>query len=439
MARTSASVTTPASLRFRARVKSLSAAAIAARAARSAASKRTTAPNASAAATATSACARCSATRAASPARLADRSPASRPPPSQTSSWIVSDARWFVRASGRFSASIAKFASLKCRWLRSEPKTYTGWSPRVQDSVASTRGSKPALASVSRVSAARTSAAAMRASAEAERARAMASASESGVWADAPRADASATSAMASRVCRIIAGKMQTMATGDSGRRRGRTGQKAPRVTKAGGSHLSQVRDGDRPADIYESLVRAAVKGDERALETLLVRVQDLAYRFSVTVCGNADGADDVMQEALIRTYRRVGQVRDPGAFTSWLYRTVRNACLMSRRRRVNEPRYFESLDLPSSDEWPDRSIQVPDRSPGPEEVALNLARRRRLRAALKRLPPPYRAVVLLREVEGLSTREAAAALSLSEANVKQRLHRARVMLQANLSDLDVE
>jgi RNA polymerase sigma-70 factor, ECF subfamily len=236
---------------------------------------------------------------------------------------------------------------------------------------------------------------------------------------------------------------MLRTAIGDKHRRRARGEAKAPpaatRVTKADRSHLSPVEDRGRPADAYEPLVQAAIGGDARALEALLVRVQGLAYRFSVTVCGNADGADDVMQEALIRTYRRVGQIRDLGAFKPWLYRTVRNACLMSRRRRVNEPRHFESIDRPASERWPDRPIEVPDPSPGPEAAAVNLGRRRRLRAAIKRLPPSYRAVVLLREVEGLSTREVAAALSLSEANVKQRLHRARVMLQASLADLEGE
>ncbi len=199
------------------------------------------------------------------------------------------------------------------------------------------------------------------------------------------------------------------------------------------------MADGDnrRRADAYEPLVRAAVDGDERALEELLVRVQDLAYRFSVTVCGRVDGADDVMQEALLRTYRRIGQIRDPGAFTPWLYRTVRNACLMSRRKRVAEPRYFEALEAPDTAIWPGRPLEIRDPSPGPEAAAINARRRRRLRAALRTLPPPYRAVVLLREVEGLSTRETAETLSISEANVKQRLHRARLMLQAQLASID--
>lgn len=223
---------------------------------------------------------------------------------------------------------------------------------------------------------------------------------------------------------------MQKARSGDSRRTTG-TGTAPNAVTKQDMPHLQG--DGRRKADAYEPLVRAAVAGDQRALEDLLVRVQDLAYRFSVTVCGHADGADDVMQEALLRTYRRIDQIRDPGAFTPWLYRTVRNACLMSRRRRVDEPKYFEPIDAPERAIWPGRSIDIGDPSPGPEAAAINARRRRQLRAALRRLPPPYRAVVLLREIEGLSTRETAETLSISEANVKQRLHRARLMLQAQL------
>jgi RNA polymerase sigma-70 factor (ECF subfamily) len=74
-------------------------------------------------------------------------------------------------------------------------------------------------------------------------------------------------------------------------------------------------------------------------METLLMRSQEVAYRFGVLVCGRTDEADDVMQEALLKTYRHVTRIRQPDAFRAWLYRTVRNACLMRRRTRVDEPR----------------------------------------------------------------------------------------------------
>ena len=189
----------------------------------------------------------------------------------------------------------------------------------------------------------------------------------------------------------------------------------------------------DHVQDEYADLVRLAATGDAEALDRLLMRVQQFAWRFSISVCGHADDAEDAMQEALIKTYRYVGRIREPGAFRPWLYRTVRNACLMGRRKRVGEPTRLQSLDevLPGSD-GPTRT-DAPYPGKDPEQLADNSGLRRRLRDALRTLPASDRAIVFLREMEGLSTREVAKVLSMSEDNVKTRLHRARVRLQADL------
>jgi RNA polymerase sigma-70 factor (ECF subfamily) len=183
--------------------------------------------------------------------------------------------------------------------------------------------------------------------------------------------------------------------------------------------------------------VRAAAAGDRHAIERLLMRAQEVAFRFSLLVCGHADDAEDVMQDALLRTYRHLGQIEQPGAFRAWLYRTVRNACLMKRRRRVDEPARVESLDERggSANDRHRPAHEVPDRARGPDEQALNAWLGRRLREALAVLPPVDRMIVILREVEGLSTREVAAVARISEANVKTRLHRARARLRAQLGE----
>jgi RNA polymerase sigma-70 factor (ECF subfamily) len=172
-------------------------------------------------------------------------------------------------------------------------------------------------------------------------------------------------------------------------------------------------------------------------MERLLMKAQEVAWRFSLSVCGHADDAEDAMQEALIKTYRHAGQIRDGAAFRPWLYRTVRNACLISRRKRVHEPRHIESFDTSIGVESAARLRDPADPGRDPEQQVFGIERRQALRKALRALPGPYRAVLFLREMEGLTTREVAAVLDISEDNVKARLHRARVALQKGLARID--
>lgn len=167
------------------------------------------------------------------------------------------------------------------------------------------------------------------------------------------------------------------------------------------------------------------------------MRAQEVAFRFSLLVCGHAEDAEDVMQEALIKTYRYVGRIERPEAFRTWLYRTVTNACRMKRRKRVDEPAHVMSLDAGQPDaDGNQGAIDVADSAKTPDALAVNTWLGKRLRLALDKLPPQYRYIVLLREVEGLSTKEVASVTGMSTDNVKTRLHRARVMLREELGHL---
>lgn len=171
-------------------------------------------------------------------------------------------------------------------------------------------------------------------------------------------------------------------------------------------------------------------------MEKLLVKAQESAYRFSLLVCGHPEDAEDVMQEALLKTYQHVSQISEPESFRTWLYTTVRNACLMKRRRRVGEPSDFVSADKRGEDDGSAVPVEVADPSRSIEQKLIDGWLDGRLREALNHLPPAYRMIVVMREIEGLSTKEVAAIAGLSEANVKQRLHRARLMMRKSLEQV---
>ena len=205
-------------------------------------------------------------------------------------------------------------------------------------------------------------------------------------------------------------------------------------MTNPDNANLSKD-DGERT--VYAVLVRGAAAGNSEAMEQLLMRAQEAAYRVSLLVCGQAEDAEDTMQEALLKTYRYVHRIKNPEAFRTWLYRTVRNACLMKRRRRVDEPGRFTSLEQGTANGSGEPvPIDVADQTRRADQQMIDAVVGERLRQALDRLPRAYRIIVVLREIEGLSTREVAEIAGISEANVKTRLHRARQMLRQSLEGL---
>jgi len=202
-------------------------------------------------------------------------------------------------------------------------------------------------------------------------------------------------------------------------------------VTKRGDVNPSS---GDAERADYAALVRMAAGGDRDAMERLLMRAQEVAYRFSLLVCGHPQDAEDVMQEALLKTYRYVGRIKQPDAFRTWLYTTVRNACRMKRRRHVGEPAHVSSIEqgaIGADGEPASIDVEAPARPA--DQLVMDAWINDRLRRALNALPPAYRMIVVLREMEGLSTREVASIAGISEVNVKTRLHRARVLLRQAL------
>ena len=165
---------------------------------------------------------------------------------------------------------------------------------------------------------------------------------------------------------------------------------------------------------------------DMVAFEQLVEEYADRVYGIALRITGSSTDAEDVMQEAFLQAFRSWESYRGEAAPFTWLYRITVNAALM--RARATRP-----TDLLS--ERPD-SEEIVDWSADAAQAALRDELQEQLAAAIVRLPEDLRVVLILRDVDGLSTAETAASLDLTEAAVKTRLHRARMTLRVHLSDL---
>src|SRR5881409_3903693 len=195
----------------------------------------------------------------------------------------------------------------------------------------------------------------------------------------------------------------------------------------------SAVADGRR-ADRDLALLEALRRHESTAAERLLTTYGESAYRLAVGITGNEQDAEEVVQDALWSVVRKIDTFREESAFGSWLYRIVANAAYeRCRRRRGRSGDVSLDLLLPVFDEHGRHVAPVADWSMSVDDPARQTELRMVLSTAIDELPTDYRAVVLLRDVEGLSQQETAEALGLTVVNVKTRLHRARLFLRKRL------
>lgn len=174
---------------------------------------------------------------------------------------------------------------------------------------------------------------------------------------------------------------------------------------------------------------------DPGAFDAFVERYGDRIYRFGRRMCGDRDDALDVLQDTLFTAYRALKNVEHPEALRTWVYRVAANACLMMRRKGKYAPEREISLDelMPSPEAGP--RVEIPDTSNLPDEAAERAEIVDRVRRAIGDLPPSYRIVLVMRDMEQLSTQEVADALGLNESAVKMRLHRARLMVRKLLEE----
>ena len=180
------------------------------------------------------------------------------------------------------------------------------------------------------------------------------------------------------------------------------------------------------------ALVQAAKGGDDSAFEELVKRYDRNVFRIAQHITQNREDAEDVVQDAFLKAYRNLEQFQGQSKFYTWLVRIAVNEALMKLRRR--RPERMVSLDEDVKTEEDSVPREVADWSPNPEQLYGQSELGDILKKTIQGLPPGFRTVFVLRDVEGLSTEETAEMLSLSIPAVKSRLLRVRLQLRERLA-----
>ena len=175
-------------------------------------------------------------------------------------------------------------------------------------------------------------------------------------------------------------------------------------------------------------LVRSAQKGDDGAFEALVRSYEKRVYHLALRMCGNAEDAYEVAQEAFLSAWKGLRFFRGESSFSTWLYRLTSNAAIdFLRRQRRQSGGNGPSLD----DE--EAFLEVADPAPSPHQQAEQLELREAVARGLAALSPEHRQVLLLRELQGMSYEEIAACLDLDLGTVKSRIARGREKLRKYL------
>lgn len=173
-----------------------------------------------------------------------------------------------------------------------------------------------------------------------------------------------------------------------------------------------------------EEIANKILGGETALFETLMRKYNERLYRISLSIVGDGDAAEDIMQTAYINAYRQLGNFEGRSSFGTWLTRILINESLLYKKREQRKQQLvMETTFTDKQDETPLSGL-------------LSKELKDVLEKAVARLPEKYRVVFVMREVEGMSTDETMEALELGESNVKMRLNRAKEMLRDSLQHL---
>lgn len=180
------------------------------------------------------------------------------------------------------------------------------------------------------------------------------------------------------------------------------------------------------------------MRGEPEAFDDFVEHFRAKIFHYTWLMCGHREDAEEVAQETLLKVFESLDQLREPERVRPWVFRIAKNECLMKRRKSIFAPARELSLDelMPEKiGDDGDLKLQIADWSRLPDEQAFQSEMKDALERAIAELPENYRSVILLRDMEELSTEDTAQILELSTDVVKTRLHRARLALRQKLDE----
>lgn len=181
--------------------------------------------------------------------------------------------------------------------------------------------------------------------------------------------------------------------------------------------------------------VKLLRSNDLESVSDAIGLLQRTVYAFSMKVCGHPEDAEDTMQDVLIRSVPHLTKITDPRALAVWLYTVTRNRCWRTRRKSIHAPKHTLSLEELMPDET-ELSLLLQQSGTDPERQILLREQNQLLHKAILSIPPEYRIVLVLHDIEDLETEQIAQVLGLKSGTVRVRLHRARLYVRKALSQI---
>lgn len=182
-------------------------------------------------------------------------------------------------------------------------------------------------------------------------------------------------------------------------------------------------------------LIDSIHRGRTDLFQRLVEKYQKRIYNFGLKICPNPQDAEDMVQESFINVFRYLKDFRRESSFKNWLYLIASSVCHKMKRKSKFAPERELSLEEFIPDDHDSVKKEIPDWAMEPSESLLNRELSDKIQSAIAELPTDHRLVLVLRDMEGFSTEETAGILHITPANVKVRLHRARLFVRDVLKE----